>query len=122
MATDPLEKLRSFRPTKELFVGIDSDGCVFNSMEVKHNDAFSPNVVKHFGFQAISRQVHQAWDYVSLYSQTRACNRFRAITLVCDVLRYMQAVKRAGVAIPVLPHLKRGMQEEPRVANPKLAE
>jgi phosphoglycolate phosphatase-like HAD superfamily hydrolase len=122
MATDPQEKLRAFRPTKELFVGLDSDGCVFNSMEVKHNDGFSGNVVKHFDLQILSRQVHQAWDFVNLYSQTRGCNRFKAIVAVFDLMRTMPRVKASGAVIPELPYLKRWVQVETQLGNPKLAE
>jgi phosphoglycolate phosphatase-like HAD superfamily hydrolase len=122
MSTDPQEKLRSFRPTREFFVGIDSDGCAFNSMEVKHNDSFSVNLIKYFGLQALSRQVHQAWDFVNLYSQTRGCNRFKAIALVCDYLRDMPKVKKSGIAIPELPFLKAWMKSETQLGNPKLKE
>jgi phosphoglycolate phosphatase-like HAD superfamily hydrolase len=120
MAADPQEKLRAFRPTKAFFVGIDSDGCAFNSMEVKHNDSFSVNLIKHFGLQAVSRQVHQVWDFVNLYSQTRGCNRFKAIALVCDLLREMPRVKKAGVEIPGLTYLKQWIKSETQLGNPKL--
>ena len=33
--SDPAQVLREFTPSKEFFVGIDSDGCVFDSMEIK---------------------------------------------------------------------------------------
>ncbi|MCG5052627.1 MAG: hypothetical protein KA712_06680 [Myxococcales bacterium] len=79
MSSDPQAALKAFSPSHAFFVGIDSDGCVFNSMEVKHNDCFSVNVVKHFGLSAVSRQVHEAWDFVNLYSQSRGCNRFKAL-------------------------------------------
>jgi phosphoglycolate phosphatase-like HAD superfamily hydrolase len=119
---DPQEKLRSFRPTREFFVGIDSDGCAFNSMEVKHNDSFSVNLIKYFGLQALSRPVHQAWDFVNLYSQTRGCNRFKALALVCDELRAMPRVQKSGIAIPELAHLKRWMKTETQLGNPRLKE
>ena len=122
LSNDPQQKLRSFVPTKEFFVGIDSDGCAFNSMEVKHNDSFSVNLIKFFGFQALSRQVHQAWDFVNLYSQTRGCNRFKAIVLVCDQLREMPKVKSAGISIPELPYLKNWIKTETQLGNPKLKE
>jgi phosphoglycolate phosphatase-like HAD superfamily hydrolase len=119
---DPQLALRQFRPAHEFFVGIDSDGCAFNSMEVKHNDSFSVNLIKHFGFQAISRQVHQAWDFVNLYSQTRGCNRFKAIVLVCDLVREMPRVKKSGVTIPALTHLRRWVDSETQLGNPRLKE
>ena len=37
---DPQTPLREFRKTHEFFVGIDSDGCAFDTMEVKHKERF----------------------------------------------------------------------------------
>jgi phosphoglycolate phosphatase-like HAD superfamily hydrolase len=119
---DPQEKLKQFRPTKTFFVGIDSDGCAFNSMEVKHNDCFSVALVRYFGLAAISRQVHQAWDFVNLYSQNRGCNRFKAIPLVFDLLAEMPKVKKAGIKLPALSHLRAWIKAESTLGNPRLKE
>ena len=35
---DPQAPLRNFSPTKDFFVSIDSGGCVFDTMEVKHEE------------------------------------------------------------------------------------
>jgi phosphoglycolate phosphatase-like HAD superfamily hydrolase len=123
MPTDPQEPLRAHKPSKEFFVGIDSDGCCFNSMEVKHNDSFSVNFVRFFGLQALSRQAHQAWDFVNLYSQTRGCNRFKAIVLVMDQLRDMPRVTKAvaaGARLPELPYLRQWVKSETTLSNPRL--
>ena len=40
--SDPAQALRDFKPTKEFFIGIDSDGCIFDSMEIKHKECFAP--------------------------------------------------------------------------------
>ena len=32
----------------DFFVGIDSDGCVFDTMEVKHKECFIPNIIQFF--------------------------------------------------------------------------
>ena len=109
-------------PTREFFVGIDSDGCAFNSMEVKHNDSFSVNLIKYFGLQGLSRQVHQAWDFVNLYSQTRGCNRFKAIVLACDELRAMPRVQKTGIPVPELPYLQQWIKSETQLGNPRLKE
>lgn len=114
------QALYDFRPEHEFFVGIDSDGCVFNSMEVKHNDCFSVNLVKHFGLASISRQVHQAWDFVNLYSKTRGTNRFKAVLLVCDFLREMPLVRNMGVAVPELTYLREWAETETKLGNPAL--
>ena len=36
--SDPAQRLREFTPTHDFFIGIDSDGCVFDSMEIKHQE------------------------------------------------------------------------------------
>jgi phosphoglycolate phosphatase-like HAD superfamily hydrolase len=120
MSSDPQAALKQFRPSKTFFVGIDSDGCAFNSMEVKHNDCFSVALVRYYGLSAISRQVHQVWDFVNLYSQSRGCNRFKAVLLVCDLLREMPRVKRAGVEIPALVHVREWVTTETTLGNPRL--
>ena len=120
MAQDAAAALKNFQPKHDYFVGIDSDGCAFNSMEVKHNDCFSVNLIKHFGLPAVSRQVHQAWDFVNLYSKTRGCNRFNAILLVCDFLREMPKVQRAGVSVPDFPYLREWAETETKLGNPTL--
>ena len=119
MTQGPQQALYDFEPQHEFFVGIDSDGCVFNSMEVKHNDCFSVNLVKHFGLASISRQVHQAWDFVNLYSKTRGTNRFKAILLVCDFLREMPLVQKMEVAVPELSHLQEWSETETKLGNPR---
>ena len=30
----------------DFFIGIDSDGCVFDTMEVKHKECFIPNMIQ----------------------------------------------------------------------------
>ena len=91
-------------------------------MEVKHNDCFSVNVVKHFGLASISRQVHQAWDFVNLYSTMRGTNRFKAVLLVFDYLREMSLVQKMGVEVPELPHLREWTETETKLGNPALQE
>jgi phosphoglycolate phosphatase-like HAD superfamily hydrolase len=113
-------ELKQFRPSKSFFVGIDSDGCAFNSMEVKHNDCFSVALVRTYGLGAISRQVHQVWDFVNLYSQTRGCNRFKAVLWAFDLLRQMPRVARSGVEIPALPHVRAWVESESNLSNPRL--
>ena len=121
-AEDPQLPLKQFKPTKKFFVGIDSDGCAFNSMEVKHNDCFSVALVREYGLAAVSRQVHEAWDFVNLYSQNRGCNRFKAILFVLDHLREMPRVKRAGVKVPELAATRAWVGSDSNLSNGRLKE
>ena len=72
---DSANVLRKFKPTQEFFIGIDSDGCVFDSMEIKHKECFAPMFIKHFSLQAVSKYAREVWEFVNLYSKTRGCNR-----------------------------------------------
>jgi len=39
--------LVDLEPKFDFFVGIDSDGCAFDTMEIKHKECFCPNIIKH---------------------------------------------------------------------------
>ena len=37
-----MKTLQDFKTSSDYFVGLDSDGCVFDSMEIKHKECFTP--------------------------------------------------------------------------------
>jgi hypothetical protein len=53
-APDPHEKLKAFQPRCRYFVGIDSDGCAFDTMEPKHKECFCPVTVWKWDLAAVS--------------------------------------------------------------------
>ncbi len=118
--SDPAQALKALQPQHEFFIGIDSDGCAFDTMEIKHKECFCPATVKHFDLQAASKYVRQAWDFVNLYSKQRGVNRFPALVSVLDLLRERKEVQARGVAVPELPRLRQWIQEETRLGNPAL--
>ena len=73
------QDLKALSPEKEYFIGIDSDGCVFDSMELKHKECFCPAFINHFKLQGASRYARETWEFVNLYSKTRGVNRFKAV-------------------------------------------
>src|SRR5438445_13268215 len=98
--SDPAQILHDFKPTKEFFVGIDSDGCVFDTMEIKHKECFAPMFIKHFDLQAVSKYAREVWDFVNLYSKTRGANRFPALSRALNLLREPPEVAARKVALP----------------------
>ena len=44
----PAAALENLKPEKEFFIGIDSDGCAFDTMEIKHKECFCPAFINHF--------------------------------------------------------------------------
>ncbi len=98
--SDPRDQFRSFKPRHKFFVGIDSDGCVFDTMEIKHKECFIPNIVKHWDLQAVSKYAREAAEFVNLYSKERGINRWPALVRVFDLLRERPEVIARRAAVP----------------------
>ena len=92
--------LAELEPQHDFFVGIDSDGCAFDTMEVKHKECFIPNTVKHWRLQPVSKYAREAAEFVNLYSRWRGINRWPALVMVFDLLRERPEVTRREVPIP----------------------
>ncbi|MDF1561080.1 MAG: hypothetical protein P1P83_12880 [Bacteroidales bacterium] len=114
--------LEKITPEKKFFIGIDSDGCVFDTMEVKHKEFFIPNVVKYFGLFAIAKYVRQTWEFVNLYSVTRGINRFPALVKVMELLAERPEIRELGIPLPDMEPLKEWIAGETRLGNPAFAE
>ena len=101
-----MKTLQDFSPSREYFVGLDSDGCVFDSMEIKHKECFAPMFIKHWCLQAASKYARRAWEFANLYSKTRGMNRFpvcvRSLRLVSE---WPEAAAR-GIDVPDLGPLQ----------------
>jgi len=100
------DTLRSFKPKHAFFIGIDSDGCAFDTMEIKHKECFCPNFIEHFHCQAVSKYTREAWDFVNLYSKWRGCNRWHAVVRVLDLLHERKEVRRRTAKIIEGRHIK----------------
>lgn len=120
--TNKMGPLEDFRPEKDFFIGIDSDGCVFDTMEVKHKEFFCPNTVKYFSLFAIAKYVRETWDFVNLYSVTRGINRFLALIKVMEYLAMRQEVKETGITLPDMEPLREWVRQETRLGNPTFRE
>ena len=117
----PAQVLRDFQPKHDFFIGIDSDGCVFDSMEIKHKECFAPMFVKHHNLQAVSKYAREVWDFVNLYSKTRGANRFPALTRALNLLRDRPEVQARNVNVPSYPALDEWMERETKLGNATLA-
>lgn len=92
--------LINFKPQHGFFVGIDSDGCAFDAMELKHKECFTPTIVKVWGLQAVSKYTRETCEFVNLYSKTRGLNRWIALARVFDLLRERPEVKARNAKVP----------------------
>ncbi len=118
--SDPAQALKDFKPEKKFLIGIDSDGCAFDTMEVKHKECFIPNIINEWELQAISKYARQAAEFVNLYSKWRGINRFPALIMTFDLLSEREEVKRRDVRIPQVDSLRRWVETETKLGNPAL--
>jgi phosphoglycolate phosphatase-like HAD superfamily hydrolase len=119
---DPAQALRAFAPAHEFFVGIDSDGCVFDSMEIKHKECFTPMFIKHFQLQPVSKYAREVWEFVNLYSKTRGINRYPALSNSLNLLAERPVVHARGATIPDSDELDAWMARESKHSMATLRE
>jgi phosphoglycolate phosphatase-like HAD superfamily hydrolase len=120
MIENPHEILKNIKPTKEYFIGIDSDGCAFDTMEIKHKECFCPNTILHWDLQVISKYARDAWDFVNLYSKSRGFNRFLALIKVIELLDDRKEVHARNAKLPDLTPLIEWTRNETKLGNPAL--
>lgn len=109
-----------FAPKNGYLVGIDSDGCAFDTMELKHKECFIPNIVNYMELQGVSKYAREAAEFVNLYSKSRGINRFPALIEVLEWLQKRPEVKARGVDIAIPQSLRDWIRQETKLGNPAL--
>lgn len=117
---DFVAQLKNLPKTQEFFVGIDSDGCVFDTMEIKHKECFCPAYIKHFGLQSASRFAREVWEFVNLYSKTRGCNRFLAVQRCFSLMSNWHVFADRGVPAGGNAALDGWIERESKLGEPAL--
>lgn len=108
------------QPQHPFFVGIDSDGCVFDTMELKHKECFIPNIIRHYDLQAVSKLAREVAEFVNLYSTMRGINRFPGLVETLRLLKSHPQVVARGKSIDVPQKLAAWVEQESRLGNPAL--
>lgn len=99
------QDLISLRPNFKFFVGVDSDGCVFDTMAVKQCQHFHPLIIKHWGLEKIAKQVREVSEFINLNSRFRGTNRFPSLLKTFEMLPSRPGVAESGVRMPPLEDL-----------------
>lgn len=103
--TDPAKPLKEFKPTKEFFIGIDSDGAVFDTMGIKQRECFCPWMIAYFGVQPVAEAARQCKEFADLFSKTRGANRHKtAKRIIAELLPSHPMVKARSFRVPQFPH------------------
>ncbi len=64
---------------QDRLVAVDSDGCVFDTMESKQQQCFHPEIIRHWQLEPIADEVRAVAEFVNLYSCARGQNRLVAL-------------------------------------------
>ncbi len=119
---DYLQQMRELSREHDYFIGLDSDGCVFDSMEIKHKECFCPAFIKDFKLQPVSKYAREVWEFVNLYSKSRGLNRFLALQESLRWLEERPESQARGIHALNRPSLDQWLREESRLGNPALRE
>jgi phosphoglycolate phosphatase-like HAD superfamily hydrolase len=109
-----------FTPKHDYLVGIDSDGCAFDTMELKHKECFIPNTINYWGLQGVSKYAREAAEFVNLYSKSRGINRFPALVEALEWTNKRPEVKARGIRVDIPQSLLDWMKRETKLGNPAL--
>ena len=102
---DPAQPLKDFKPKHDFFVGIDSDGCAFDTMGIKQRECFCPWMIAFFGLQPVAQAVRECKDFADLFSKTRGGNRHKtAKRIIAELLPEHPMTKARNFKVPQFPH------------------
>ncbi len=101
---DPAQALKDFTPQHDFFIGVDSDGCAFDTMGIKQRECFCPWTIGYFGLQPVAQAARECRDFADLFSKTRGGNRHKTLKrLLVELLPTHPMVKARGFEVPQLP-------------------
>jgi len=109
-----------FKPAHDFFVGIDSDGCVFPTMELKQRKCFHKLIVSHWHLAPIEKYVRESAEFVNLHSIHRGRNRFPNLLMAIDLLRARPEVAASKVKLPEFKSFKKFIDSGVPLSNTEL--
>ncbi len=104
-AVDPAQALKDFKPKHEFFVGIDSDGCAFDTMGIKQRECFCPWTIAYFGLQPVAQAARECKDFADLFSKTRGGNRHKTTKrIIAELLPSHPMTRARDFTVPQYRH------------------
>lgn len=100
-----LQELKDLKPEKDFLIGFDSDGCIFDSMDVKHKECFCPAFIDNFDLQGASNLSREVWEFVNLRSKFRGLNRFLAVIEAINLISARDELTLRSIEVPSIAGL-----------------
>lgn len=109
-----------YKPSHTRLVCIDSDGCAFDTMEIKHKECFCPATIHVWGLQPVAKYAREAWEFVNLYSVHRGRSRFHVLISMFDLLAEREEVRHRGYIPQDIESFRRWVETAPVLNNDAL--
>jgi phosphoglycolate phosphatase-like HAD superfamily hydrolase len=107
-------------PAQLRCLAVDSDGCVIDSMTVKHRECFLPAIIETWGLQAVAAEAREIEFSINLYSEHRGLNRFIALNLFFEQLVERLGKRAKGIALPDTAPLGNWLESTPAFSEAEL--
>ena len=102
-----INDIKKFKPRFDYLIGIDSDGTVFDSMNIKHSNCFIDPLINIYDLNKVSLQSEKMWKEINLYSINRGINRFEALIIFFEKLKFSNFDVISDYSYPNLKPIKR---------------
>lgn len=98
----------------ENLICVDSDGCVMDTMDIKHKKCFGPCMVREWGLEKWNDEILERWNQINLYTMTRGINRF------CGLLKSLEEVNEKYTTIEGINDLRKWVNKTKELSNSAL--
>lgn len=114
------DDLKTFVKRCDTFVGIDSDGCVFDTMSVKQREHFHPLIIRFWRLERCEHEFRACAEFVNMYSKARGSNRFPALLRTFELLHAYPGISERNVTLPPLDAIRAYVGSGLPLGNPSL--
>ncbi|WP_074041579.1 HAD family hydrolase [Kiritimatiella glycovorans] len=104
--TENPHPLSTFRRCHDTLVGIDSDGCVFDTVAHKQHVYVQPLIIEYWGLEAAADRVRELADHINLHSTHRGGNRIANLLHLFLAMREDREIRRSGATLPPVDALR----------------
>lgn len=115
-----MKKIENLKPQHRFIIGVDSDGCAFDTMEMKHKKVFIPLAVELWNLGPIEKEFCDTAEFVNLYSCFRGMNRFPALLKTFQLMEKRKDMEGRTDLIPDYTQLMTFCEEIRTYSNDSL--
>ncbi len=99
---------------RDFLICVDSDGCVMDTMNIKHKKCFGPCIIEEWGLESRREKILKRWNEINLFSMTRGVNRFRGLAMM------LEEINRDYETIEGLDEFRRWVDKTDELSNAAL--